>query len=93
MVYLQNLLTESRRATDSSGLRRLSKIVDTLYPKDDDIVEVGGQVGDPAAVGGQSSRRHHMKGMFSRVMPRSKKNPGRIANEEMYDLVTPFRLD
>ncbi len=94
MVYLQNLLTDSRRATDSLGLRRLSKVVDALYPKDDDIIrEVGGQVEDPSAVGGKPSRRHNMKGMFSRVILRNKKNAGGVTNEEMYDLVTPFRPD
>ena len=94
MMYLQNLLADSRRATDSLGLRRLSKIVDLLYPKDNDIVtEVGGKVEDPAAAGGPSSRRHNMMGMFSRVIPRGKKNTQRVTNEEVYDLVTPFRLD
>ncbi|KAF8333077.1 uncharacterized protein EI90DRAFT_3052898 [Cantharellus anzutake] len=81
-IYLQNLLAESRRSNDSSGLRRLSKIVDSLYPKDDDAArEVGGQV---QATGGRRVDD-------STVMPGRKKG-ARGGNEEIYDLVTPFRL-
>jgi hypothetical protein len=89
--YLQMLLRESRRASDSSGLRRLSKIVDSIYKKDAGDEEIGGQA--PIVAGAPGSSRR-ITGMLSRVIPRQKrKNAGSGANEETYDLVTPFRLD
>ncbi|KAF9515874.1 hypothetical protein BS47DRAFT_1341477 [Hydnum rufescens UP504] len=89
--YLQTLLWESRRASDSSGLRRLSKIVDSIYKKDDGDVEIGGRASVISVVPGSSRK---LSGMLSRVIPRQKKKTaGTGANEETYDLVTPLRLD
>jgi hypothetical protein len=89
--YLQTLLWESRRVSDSSGLRRLSKIVDSIYKKDEGDVEIGGQASVISVVPGSSRR---LSGMLSRVIPRQKKKTaGTGANEETYDLVTPLRLD
>lgn len=82
-MYLQGILDTSRKASDTMGVRRLSKLVDKYYPG-----ATGGDVD-----GGERSGR--ISGMFSKVMHRKgdRKKGGASANAESYDLVTPFRLD
>lgn len=84
-MYLQNLVMTSRRANDSSGLRRLSKIVDKSYPNPDQDAE------NDAC----ETSKKKVSGLFSRVMNRNgdKRRGGPSTNAESYDLVTPFRLD
>jgi hypothetical protein len=88
-MYLQSSMADSKKAADSSGTKRLSKIVDQCYPhqkvsKADEIVGAE-RVGHSRSVG---------SGLIARVMGRKDKNKGGTsANEDTYDLVTPFRLD
>ena len=81
-TYLQSLVVKSRQMADTTGLRRLSKLIDKFYPND-----VNGVVEAPAR-----------RGIFSRVIPgrkgaRRSTRAGGDLNDESYDLVTPFRLD
>lgn len=92
-TYLQMLLVTSRQMADTTGIRRLSKLVDKHYPNDGDV---------NGSMEAAPSRKMHMGGLFSKVMPRRRDKPpkrsgksgrGGDVNEESYDLVTPFRLD
>jgi hypothetical protein len=85
-TYLQKLLVMSRQMADTTGLRRLSKLVDRFYPNDGDV---NGAMEPPAKKSG---------GIFSKVMlkKRAARRGGRTGadlNDESYDLVTPFMLD
>lgn len=85
-TYLQSRVVTSRQMADTTGLRRLSKLVDRFYPNDGDM---NGAMEAPAKKIG---------GIFSKVMlgKRAAKRAGKAGadvNDESYDLVTPFRLD
>lgn len=77
--YLQSALIESRKAINdsSSNVKRLARCVDQYYPQD-----------RPSAADNDERR-----GIFSRVLGRGKKKTGPSANEDSYDLVTPFVMD
>lgn len=83
-MYLHGAFIDSKRAADTLGIRRLSKIVVACYG----AAESGEAVGDEGNHGGAK------RGLFARVIGRKEKREGGGAgNEQMYDLVTPLRLD
>lgn len=84
MNYLASALEDSRRALgdSSSGLRKLSKMIDQFYPKQ----QVRGAAGEE-----EEERRSGGRAFIGRLMGRPSKprlQGGR--NAEVYDLVTPF---
>jgi hypothetical protein len=83
-LYLQSVLEDSRRVMNdvSGGSRRLAKMVETYYP---------GEMRATAPEEEGSREGSTMKRLFGGW--RKPKDRGRGANEETYDLVTPFRLD
>ncbi|KAI9512255.1 hypothetical protein F5148DRAFT_1279978 [Russula earlei] len=84
-MYLASALEESRRALNdsSSGHRRLAKMIDQFYPKEQ----------GPAAVGEEEEvRRRGGRAFIGRLMGRSSR-PQLGRNAEVYDLVTPFVPD
>ncbi|KAH9938257.1 uncharacterized protein B0H18DRAFT_1080994 [Fomitopsis serialis] len=79
-MYLASALELSRNGPPEGypGLRRLSKIVDTLYPEDRSEMEADEKPG--------------MRQKFKNFVGLGSK-PQRSRNAEMYDLVTPFVPD
>ncbi|KAI0304204.1 hypothetical protein BC826DRAFT_982033 [Russula brevipes] len=84
-MYLASALENSRRALNdsSSGVRRLAKMVNQYYPKQQDPVEVGGGQGQGRKKGGRA--------LIGRLMGRQPRQQG--GNAEVFDLVTPFVPD
>jgi hypothetical protein len=84
-MYLASALEESRRALSdsSSGLRRLAKMIDQIYPN----------LQNPGAVGEEEEvRRRGGRALIGRLMGRTSR-PQIGRNAEVYDLVTPFVPD
>ena len=81
-VYLASALEDSRRALgdSSSGLRKLAKMIDQIYPNE--------RGRGPA--GEEEERRRG--GLIGRLMGRASR-PQIGRNAEVYDLVTPFVSD
>lgn len=82
-MYLQAALDDSRRHThESTGGKKLGKMVQLCYPNSDD---------GPT----ESSERGSVSGLFKRVIGRGNKTnkKNRANNEDTYELVTPFVPD
>lgn len=79
-MYLASALELSRNGAPEGypGLRRLSKLVDTLYPEEHVDMEADGKVG-------MRQKLKNFVGLGSK--------PQRRRNEETYELVTPFVPD
>nr|GAT59959.1 predicted protein [Mycena chlorophos] len=96
-LYLQAALEESRRTSDSStGLRKLARMVDACYPRE--LAGAAGELtGGEELINGKAGKmRRLLKSPFRGARSRVKGNKGAGgggANEDMYDLVTPFVLD
>ncbi|GLB33958.1 hypothetical protein LshimejAT787_0108420 [Lyophyllum shimeji] len=80
-LYLQAALDESRRYLNdnSSGYRKLAKVLKTCYPADD--------------VAQEPAERTSVGGLFKRVLGRSSRSDQRGRNDDTYELVTPFVQD
>jgi hypothetical protein len=80
-LYLQSVLEDSRKAagdgSGGGGGRRLSKMVDTYYREETRGVEE------------EEESAGKMRRLFGGW--RKPKGRSRLGNEEVYDLVTPFR--
>lgn len=82
-MYLQAALDDSRQHThESTGGKKLGKMVQLCYPNSDD---------GPT----ESSERSSVSGLFKRVIGRGNKTnkKNRANNEDTYELVTPFVPD
>lgn len=88
-LYLQAVLRDSRRAMNdsSSGLRRLAKSIDMIYPPTTEHMEgFGPEMATPD--------RHRVGNFFRRALGRGDRNTGqRGGNDESFDIITPFRID
>lgn len=88
-LYLQAVLRDSRRAMNdsSSGLRKLAKVVDMIYPPTSEHMEgLGPEASAP--------ERHRMGNFFRRALGRGDRNSGqRGGNDDSYEFITPFRID
>jgi len=78
-LYLQSVLEDSRQAANdvSGSYRRLGKMLDTYYRE---------EIERPVEDEGTGRMRRLFGGWMGRT-----KGPRRAGNEEVYDLVTPFR--
>ena len=85
-LYLQSAMQDSRarkvQNDPSNGMRRLAKMVDAYYPE-----EVVGPDKDDKEPG------RGMGGLFKRVVGRGPKKRDRRGNEDVYDIISPFRVD
>jgi hypothetical protein len=66
----------------SNGMRRLARIVETCYPEE--FVAPDKEEREPA---------RGMGGLFKRVVGRGNKRRDIQGNEDVYDIITPFRVD
>jgi len=80
-LYLQSALEDSRQAAGdvSGGCRRLAKMLEMYYRE---------EMQRPAVEEENSGKMRRLLGVW-----RKPKSRGRTGNEDVYDLVTPFRMD
>lgn len=85
-MYLQAVLDDSRRAMNdsSSGLRKLAKIADSIYP----AVNASDGLNESAG-----SDRLKVGNFFRRALGRGDRNSRRGGNADTYEFITPFRVD